>query len=73
MNLRRCKAATVSAGAISAGFQCECKGVQSALHAAAGESGTSGMMPGWPRRPLAACARAGRVSGAVQGAHAAYR
>ena len=46
MNLRRCKAATVSAGAISAGFQCECKGVQSALHAAAGESGTSGMMPG---------------------------
>ena len=28
MNLRRCKAATVSAGAISAGFQCKCTGSQ---------------------------------------------
>ena len=52
MNLRRCKAATVSAGAISAACQCKCQRSAGASQAADGVSCQSGMIPRWPPPPL---------------------
>ena len=71
MNLRRCKAATVSAGAISAACQCKCQRSAGASQAADGVSCQSGMIPRWPPPPLSPRARAG-VALALPKAGVAY-
>ena len=67
MNLRRCKAATVSAGAISAACQCKCQRSAGASQAADGVSCQSGMIPRWPPPPLSPRARAGVALGSAKG------